>query len=149
MDPTTFLLENDLTSSHFFLLAWRRFSTWWFSIKFNLIKLKIKSQGDIVPQNSRIYSIWAGKPSFFHISKLGQTLKSVSLHLCTLILFNYLFLCNRTSERTGVWNSFALQIIRTINISATFFPVKIVEIISHWGWVPSIVFVYKQKIKGF
>lgn len=101
-----------------------------------------------MPQNSRIYFIWAGKPSiFFHVSKSGPALKSVSLHLCTLLLFNELFLYTRASERTGVWNSFALQIIRTITIPATFFPMKIAEIICHWGWVPSIVFVYNKKVR--
>lgn len=89
--------------------------------------------------------IWAG---FFHIPRSVQTLKLVSFHLCRLLLYIDLFsfLYTGTCERTEVWTFFALQIIRAINISATFFQKKIAEMISYWGWGFSIDFLHMASL---
>lgn len=100
-----------------------------------------------MPQNSRIYFIWAGKPSFFHISKFGQILRSVSLCLCTS---SYPMICFCISKLVKELECETLLLCRSLELS-TFQP--------HFSsencrdnqslGMSSFHYFYKQKSEGF
>lgn len=86
-----------------------------------------------MPQNSRIYLIWAGKPSFFHISKFGQILSQFPF---TSGHHSYLKICFCKPEAVKELECETLLLCRSLELSTFqphFFPVKIAQIISHWG----------------